>query len=947
MINKIIEVGVMTNRIKELSELGQSIWYDNIQRGMLKNGEFEELIAAGVLGVTSNPTIFDKAISGSADYDSSLVDFITAGFELDTIYEKLVLEDISTAADHLRPVYDRSEGLDGYVSIEVRPTLANDTKGTIDEARRLFNTLDRPNIMIKVPATPQGIPAIETLISEGININVTLMFSLKHYESVANAYLAGLEKRAASGADISQVASVASFFVSRVDTAVDRELEKIGNTSLKGKIAIANSKATYMRFKQIFSGDRWDKLAAAGARVQRPLWASTGTKNPEYADTLYIDRLIGPDTVNTVPPATLDAFRDHGQVEPTLETGLDLALTQMEELSELGIDLDLITEKLQEDGVIAFAASFTSLMENLSEKCKRLGAKAINFSANLGEYQSAVDQALQEMDAKQVMERIWKHDYTLWKPEPDEIENRLGWLHIIEASQKSIPELKELVTGLQSAGFTQALLLGMGGSSLAPEVFRKTFGVREGFLDLAVLDSTDPDAISARAGKLDLARTVFIVSTKSGGTVETLSLFRYFYNQVSAKLGAEQAGSHFIAITDADSQLDKIASRFNFRKIFRNDANIGGRYSALSFFGLVPAALLGVDLEALLESAATMIDNSQKPAADGNLAAQLGAILGDLAKTGRDKVTLVSSPEIASLGDWIEQLLAESTGKEGKGILPVVGEQLSEPGVYSSDRLFVYLTLPGDSSHDAQVAELTAAGHPVVRMQLNEVFDLGAQFFLWEMTTAVAGHRLEINPFDQPNVEAAKILAREMVSAFQESGELPALQPSLQAEGITVYADPSSPVDPAATLRQVLDVFLGETKPGAYISLQAYLQPTPELDQALATLRAQLRDRTRLATTVGYGPRFLHSTGQLHKGDGGAGLFIQLTSDVKHDIPIPEEAGSDASSISFGVLIQAQALGDRQALLDANRRVLRLHLGANSLEGIKQLDGLNTNKCSA
>jgi transaldolase/glucose-6-phosphate isomerase len=751
---------------------------------MLKNGKFEELIAAGILGVTSNPTIFDKAISGSDDYDSSLRDFIAAGFDLDTIYEKLVLDDIGTAADHLRGVFDDTNGLDGYVSVEVRPTLANDTQRTIEEARRLFNTLDRPNIMIKVPATPQGIPAIETLISEGININVTLMFSLKHYESVANAYLAGLERRAASGEDINHIASVASFFVSRVDTLVDKALEEVGNTSLKGQIAIANSKAAYMRFRQIFSGERWDKLAAAGAQVQRPLWASTGTKNPDYSDTVYIDSLIGPDTVNTVPPDTLDAFLDHGQVEPTLDTGLDLALNQMEELSDLGIDLDAVTEKLQEDGVFSFAASFTSLMENLSEKCERLGADPVFLSANLGEYQSAVDQALQEMSSQQVIERIWKHDHTLWKPEPDEIDNRLGWLHIVETSRKSLPELAELVAVLQGDGFTQALLLGMGGSSLAPEVFRKIFGVQDGYLDLAVLDTTDPDAIAAQANKLDLAKTVFIVSTKSSGTVETLSLFKYFYNQVSAEVGAEQAGSHFIAITDAGSQLDQIASRYNFRQTFRNNPNIGGRYSALSFFGLVPAAIIGVDLERLITNAAKMVLNSKAPAAESNLAAQLGAILGELAKTGRDKVTFVSSPEIASLGDWIEQLLAESTGKEGKGILPVVGEQLSDPKVYGSDRLFVYLTLSGDSPQDALVAELENAGHPLVKIQLNDLDDLGGQFFLWELGTAVAGHLLEINPFDQPNVESAKILAREMVSAYQQSGELPALQPAMEADGI-------------------------------------------------------------------------------------------------------------------------------------------------------------------
>ena len=924
----------MTNRLKELSKLGQSIWYDNIQRGMLINGEFEDLIAAGVLGVTSNPTIFDKAISGSADYDSSLIDFIAAGYELDTIYEKLVLEDIGTAADHLRPVYEQTNGLDGYVSVEVRPTLANDTPGTIKEAQRLFNTLDRPNIMIKVPATPEGIPAIETLISEGININVTLMFSLKHYELVANAYLAGLERREAFGGDISRVASVASFFVSRVDTAVDKALEELGNTTLKGVIAIANSKATYMRFKQIFSSERWEKLAAAGARVQRPLWASTGTKNPDYADTLYIDSLIGPDTVNTVPPATLDAFRDHGQVEPTLETGLDKALTQLEELSDLGIDLDLITEALQEDGVIAFAASFTSLMENLSEKCEQLGTEAVPFSTNLGEYQAAVDMALREMNSERVIERIWDHDHTLWKPDPAEIDNRLGWLHVAEESKAALPKLADLVASLQGEAYTQALLLGMGGSSLAPEVFWETFGVRDGYLDLSVLDSTDPDAISTQAKKLYLAKTVFIVSTKSGGTVETLSFFKYFYNQVSIAFGADQAGDHFIAITDAGSQLDQLAKRYHFREVFHNNPEIGGRYSALSYFGLVPAAVVGVDLDALLERALTMVDDSM---ASANDAARLGAILGELAKAGRDKVTLITSPEIASFADWIEQLLAESTGKGGKGILPIVGEPIAEPEYYGRDRLFVYLKLKDDTTYDARVAAIGESGHPVVRINLADLYDLGGQFFLWEMATAVAGYRLEINPFDQPNVEAAKVLAREMVSTYQESGQLPALHASLQAEGIAVYADPSLTSTGLASAREALEKFLAEASPGAYVSLQAYLQPTPETDRALSALRTQIRDRTHLATTVGYGPRFLHSTGQLHKGDGGDGFFIQLTSDSIQDIPIPDEAGSDAVSISFGVLKQAQALGDRQALIDGGRRVLRFHLGTDSPRGIGQL----------
>jgi transaldolase/glucose-6-phosphate isomerase len=930
----------MVERLKELNKLGQSIWYDNIRRGMFSSGEFDKLIAAGVLGMTSNPSIFEKAIVGSADYDASLRAYFASGLDLDTVYEKLVLEDIASAADLLKNVYESTDGLDGYVSVEVRPTLAMDTQATIVEARRLFKALDRPNIMIKVPATPGGIPAIKTLIAEGININVTLIFSIEHYESVAEAYISGLEQRFASGGDVSRIASVASFFISRVDTAVDRELDKIGNSSLKGKIGIANSKSAYLRFRQIFSGERWELLKTAGARVQRPLWASTSTKNPAYPDTLYVDNLIGPDTVNTVPPAALHAYIDHGQIKPSLEKDLDLAIAQLDQLNTLGIDLEKITQVLQDEGVAAFENSFIALMNSLSEKGSLLRSNGGDFSANLGDYQNIVDKTLQAIESEQVIERIWEHDFTLWKPDPAEITNRLGWLHIAEKMKTAIPDLEQFVSTVHQAGFTQVLLLGMGGSSLAPEVFRKTFGTRAGFLDLAVLDSTDPGAIAAQAANLDLAKTLFIVSTKSGGTVETLSFFKYFYNQVSTALGVEAAGSHFVAITDAGSQLDQIASRYNFRTTFHNDASIGGRYSALSYFGLVPAALIGVDLDSLLKQAlntASLNEGFNSSAVGKNTAARLGAILGELAKAGRDKVTLITSPEISSFADWVEQLIAESTGKQGNGILPVVGEPVTQPKYYSDDRLFVYLRLKGDTTFDARVAALEGAGHPVVRLQLTDIYELGGQFFLWELATAVAGYILGINPFDQPNVESAKILARNMVSNYQERGQLPALDAALEVDGISIYADQPLAITDPQSPGMVLDNFLAYAQPGAYITLQVYIQPTPETDQALLALREQLRDQTHLATTLGYGPRFLHSTGQLHKGDAGGGMFIQLTSDSSPDLPIPDEPTSAGSTISFGVLKGAQALGDRQALLDSGRRVIRFHLGEDSIAGIMKL----------
>jgi transaldolase/glucose-6-phosphate isomerase len=905
--------------LHEVANLGQAIWLDYIRRSFIASGELQALIDEGLTGITSNPSIFEKAIAGSTDYDDALHRLVDEGKNAEEIYEALVLEDIQRAADLLGPVYERTGGADGYVSLEVSPDMAHDTDGTIAEARHLFGALERPNVMIKVPATPGGIRAIETLIGEGININVTLMFSLAQYEGVAEAYIAGLEKLAAAGGEVSLVASVASFFVSRVDTAVDRALEETGETELQGKIAIANAKAAYALFRETFSGARWKRLAALGARVQRPLWASTSSKNPLYPDTLYVNSLIGPDTVNTLPPATLRAFLDHGRVASTLEADLEEARARLVRLGDLGVDLGVITQQLLDDGVAAFAKSFEALMASIAEKCERLLAGWQHQSANMGTYQASVDAALDEMTTNQVVKRIWAHDHTLWKPEPTEISNRLGWLHSAEAMSHNVHRLEALTDAVRADGYTHALLLGMGGSSLAPDVFRKTFGVADGYLELAVLDSTDPGAVLSRAEGPDLARTLFIVATKSGTTVETLSFFRFFYNRVAAAVGAERSGEHFIAITDPGSQLEDLASRYNFRTTFLNDPNIGGRYSALSYFGLVPAALIGVDVPLLLDRALSRISACESCVATAdNPGAWLGAILGELAKDGRDKLTLVASPGIASFGDWVEQLIAESTGKEGRGILPVVGEPLGPPEVYGDDRLFVHLRVHDDETHDTALAVLEEAGHPVVRLHLHDAYDLGGQFFLWEVATAVAGHRLGINPFDQPNVEAAKVLARRMVAEYKETGTL--------AGG-----------KPAPLSVEAFRAFLPESQRGAYVALQAYVQPNPETDATLQRLRTRIRDRFRLATTVGYGPRYLHSTGQLHKGDAGRGLFIQFTADDPQDAPIPDEAGSPDSSLTFGVLKGAQAIGDRQALLDAWRPVVHFHLGTDIIGGLTEL----------
>ncbi len=911
-------------KLQDLNDHGQSIWLDYIRRSFLSSGGLKEMIDKGVRGVTSNPSIFEKAIAGSADYDEALRRLVGEGKSVEAIYEALAMEDIAKAADVLRPLYERTNGLDGYVSFEVSPTLARDTDGTVEAAQRLFRGLDRPNVMIKVPATEEGIPALEQLISDGINVNVTLIFSLEHYRAVALAFLAGLERRVAAGGDVSGIASVASVFISRVDTAVDNALKKInspGALALSGNIAIDNAKTIYALFQELFSGERWAKLATRGARVQRLLWASTGAKNPLYSDTQYLDGLIGKDTVNTVPPHTLQAFLDHGTVASTLSEGLDQARANLHNLAVLGIDLDAVTDQLQVDGVIAFAKSFETMMASIREKRMLLLSGDQPYATSLGTYEQAVETSITALRDARILSRIWAHDYMVWKPEPTEITNRLGWLHSPEVMAGQVGRLQAFAEEVIDDGYTNAVLLGMGGSSLAPTVFQKTFGNRGASLRLAVLDSTDPAAVRSVVEEFDPFRTLYIVSTKSGGTVETLSFFKYFYNHLGATIGYDRAGDHFVAITDPGSQLEKLAERNRFRATFLNDPNIGGRYSALSHFGLVPAALLGMDLEKLLASASTMAcicDGCNCPVYGNNYGGKLGAALGTMALAGRDKLTFITSPTLNSFGDWVEQLIAESTGKEGRGILPVIGEPLAAPEMYGDDRLFVYLRLDGEPTHDAAVQALEAAGQPVIRLFLRDRYDLGGQFFLWEMATAVAGHLLNINPFDQPNVESAKQRAREMVRAFEKTGSLPEDYPST--------------LSPAA-----LTEFVSQAKEGDYFAIQAYVRPSIETDEALRRLRVHLRNSTRLAVTVGYGPRFLHSTGQLHKGDGGNGLFVQLTSADKQDVPVPDVAGEDASSISFGTLKMAAALGDKQALLETGRRVIRFHLGGDIAGGISRL----------
>ncbi len=557
-----------------------------------------------------------------------------------------------------------------------------------------------------------------------------------------------------------------------------------------------------------------------------------------------------------------------------------------------------------------------------------------NFSYSVLGYEKMVDETINELKAEKIIDRIWEKDYTVWSNSPAEISNRLGWLHSPENSMASLSEINKFVSEIKNEKYENALLLGMGGSSLAPEVLKNIYGFKTGSLQLSVLDSTDPGAILNMTNKYDPAKTLYIVSTKSGGTIETISFMKHFYNFVLGKLGAEEVTKHFIAITDPDSGLQRMAEDLKFRKIFLNDSNIGGRYSALSLFGIVPAALMGIDVEKLLSRALEAGDESKK---EESISGTLGAILGTLAEKNIDKVTLVTSGQINPLGVWLEQLVAESTGKNGKGILPVESESIESSEFYSKDRVFVYIKLKGDKTNDTKAQLLRDAGFPFLEIIWNDLYDLGAEFMRWELATAIASWKLKIQPFDQPNVESAKILARAMINSYNLEGKLPLLNPIVKENGIMVYGDVVG-----KNIKDVLNGFLEELSnknivPLKYLSLQAYLTPEDKTTKALQELRTKIQKKFKVATTVGYGPRFLHSTGQLHKGDSGNGLFIQFTSQIQQDVAIPEEAGKQESTLSFGTLIQAQALGDLKALQENKRKVIRFDLGNNVAGGIKKL----------
>ncbi|GGE89262.1 bifunctional transaldolase/phosoglucose isomerase [Sphingomonas prati] len=915
----------MSGPLNKLEQAGQAVWLDFVDRKFLADGGLRKLIEEdGLTGVTSNPSIFEKAIGHSDAYDDGLSEYLDKGDStIVAVYESLAIADIQAAADDLRPVYDRLEGKDGYVSLEVSPYLAQATDDTIEEARRLAEAVDRPNLMVKVPGTQEGVPAIRQLIADGLSINVTLLFSRDAYRAVAMAYLEGLEERVAAGQPIDRIASVASFFISRIDAQIDKAIddriaegdpEADALKAIRGKVAIANAKLAYQDYLAILETDRWKALAAKGAQVQRLLWASTGVKDKAYSDVLYIETLIGRDTVNTMPPATMDAFRDHGDATAQLTNDIADAEHVMAEADRLHLKLGDVTTGLVTAGVKLFADAADSLLGAVAGKRDTfLGDKLNGMSATLPKsLDETVETRIGTMRKDAWSRRLWAADATLWTGKDE--GKWLGWLAAGKGEQVEEDALAKLAE--KTKGKADVVLLGMGGSSLGPEVIGAIVPPTTGAPRFHALDSTDPAQVATVAGQIDAGNTAFLVSSKSGSTLEPQLLEAYFRSLPGADT------KNFVAVTDPGSKLEASAKADGFGDIFHGDPAIGGRYSVLSVFGMVPAAMMGVDVPAFFTAAKAMVfacGPDSPPATNPGM--RLGAIMGEAALAGRDKLTILPSPSLAAFGSWLEQLVAESTGKEGKGIVPVDLEPLGSADSYGTDRLFVHLHLAGDSDDrlESTLKALADGGHPLVRISVADPMQLGQEFFRWEMATAVAGAIIGIDPFDQPDVEAAKVEARKLVDAYEATGALEPETPLYDDGDIAIFApgDPEfAPTDPAV----LLSTHFASLVPGDYAGFLAYIERNEPHADGIARMRAAVRDARQVATVAGFGPRFLHSTGQAYKGGPRTGSFLEITRTPSDDVAVP------GRKASFGTVQLAQARGDLDVLVERGQRVMRVHL---------------------
>lgn len=894
-------------------ERGQSIWYDGLRRGLLASGELSRLVRDGVRGVTSSPTIFEKAVGGSTDYDEALRRLVAESRSVEEIYDDLIVEDLREAADLLRPVFEGSGEQDGFVTLCLRAP-PDDAASLQQQARRLQRLVARDNIAVELPASKAGLEAAEALVAAGVSVVMRPLFGVEQHLQALEACVAGLEQRSREGRELTGVCCWIGAHVSQLDTVADRVLRE-SKSELVGHTALAVAAAVHAQHRSFLESDRFRELAAQGAVSPRVLWLATASRDLTHGDTAYASALAADATTLALSEATLNAYLDHGDLGALAE--LDHVST-LKQISAAGVDLEQLCSSLQAGAQRAHGEAISQISRVLEARREAFLEQAPERQRfSLGTEPRGVLEAVKSLSRQQALPRLWSLDPSLFTNDSEveeTIRNRLGWLRSPELMQAHLDDIADFARGSYRAGRRKALVLGMGGSSLCPEVLAQTHGTTPGFLELRVLDSTDPEAVAAAERWAAPEETLVLVASKSGTTLEVRAFEAFFWQRFQERLGA-QAGEHFVAITDPGSPLQQLARDRGYKRVFENPPDIGGRYSAVSFFGLVPAALIGVDLHAHVSDAQRMaIGCAGVVPPDDNPGARLGAFMAGLARRGRDKLTLIASDEVACLGSWIEQLVAESTGKDGQGIVPVDMEPLGEADQYGADRAFVYLRYGGrqPTELDQKVELLVSQGHPVARIGMLALHDLGGEFFRWEVATALSGSLLGVNPFDEPNVTEAKAQTNQLIDSFKAEGKLPDI----------------SAVTPDS--EQIKELIEG-AKSGDYIVLSAFFARTAERDVRFAQLRSRLRALSSCATTLGWGPRFLHSTGQLHKGGPNRGVFLVLTADRGNDLEIP------GAGYGFGVLRDAQALGDLQVLQQRDRRALRVHLGGDIDAGLEAL----------
>ncbi len=903
--------------VQSVHSLGQSLWLDNIRRDSLDSGELTDRAAAGELrGVTSNPTIFESAILSSENYSVDLRRFAQTGWTADRIFDQLAVDDIRAAADAFLPLFEQTNGGDGFVSIEVNPEFADDTNGTIEETMRLWDVVNRPNAMISHPATLAGLPAIEFSIRAGININATLIFSLERYIEVMEAYMSGLEGRLEDGGSLDHVSSVASFFVSRIDTVLDEQLKEIIRrgeaegeraSSLLGKVAIANSKLAYAQFVATFQGERFQSLATRGARVQRPLWASTSMKSPEYPDTYYVDHLIGPDTVNTLTEVTLKAFIDHGTPELTLTENISTARSQLQALDDLGISLAAAAEQLERQGISEFAASYRSILASIEEK-------AGTFQRELAALEPEMRETLAEVEREEVGKRLWQEDVTLWAErdrEKAQARRWLGWLSEPAKMSTGVVELTRFVEEALVPAITTFVLIGSGRGLFTAEMLARILVSPNG-LNFHAISTANPDDIRAIKRKIGPEATLYLLVDSSSGDGIEEHLLSTFREQAVWKL-KEHAGEHFVVITEEGSKLQNWAIEQGIHKIIKADNQDDLCFSPFNWTSLMPAALAGADIHSFVQGGVDMtracgplVDVAQNPGLF------LGSVLAAAFRSGRDKVTLFADPPLELTLKWIQSLIMAGRGREKSGFISIRDEPPGSGNVYGDDRLFVYLRVSG--ALDRRLAEWIHADIPVLVLETRKNTEaIGEMLVQWQIGAAIAKHLISVNPTDLDALHRSRAERQHNLHRLERKGELPQADPLWQGDGVQLRAAPRGLKFTGDGLTEVIDFILAESREAGGLGLRFYTPMSKTLQVKVRRLRHAFRDQLGLFS--------LASSAEC---DLGIKDVINLILMVK---PRKDEA-IPGKTYTFGQLFEGQARSDLAVMKDCGSPVLYLYFDA-------------------